>query len=94
MAVTFEDARRIVADDQGPGWPVGTFMVDEQGLEDERFYAVVYGARESIVDMNLAYTVMDLPVALVNKETGELAFEQFLSNPDRFSAMTAVSVDA
>ena len=91
--MTFEEARRIVAGSMGPIWPKGTFMVAEQGFEDDEFYAVVYGARESIVDMDLAYTVMDLPVALVNKETGELVFEQFLSDPDRFSSMKPVTVD-
>lgn len=94
MAVTFDEARRIVAADAGPGWPKGTFMVDEAGFEDDEFYLVVYGARESIVDMDLAYTVMDQPVALVNKETGELVYETFLEHMDRFSAMTPVSVDA
>ena len=93
--VSFAGARLIVAQTIGPTWavdfPGSTFFVAPWGYADDRDWQVVYGAREHLVEGDGgSWSDTGEPLALVNRETGELTFSTFLLDPRRFSAMVRV----
>lgn len=89
-ALTADDARAVVyrwasAHWQGRGTPtVGDVR------QDDDFYAVEYGNREFLADGDVAYMLMDAPVAMVGKQDGALSFIPHMGNEDRVDAMRPV----
>lgn len=92
MTVTFADARRIVADALRDAWTAadGTLTTLDYGWEDARYWRVIAGAREWLVDRDPLYMRMDAPAYLVDKTTSELVLLHVMSNFDRLEAMTPV----
>ena len=87
--VTFEDARRVVAQLEAPIWgSPGTYMVAEWGREDDTHWQVISGAKEDLVDHDPAYRT-NRPVWLVDKVTGEIDWQEYVPG-----TMTAMKVDA
>lgn len=90
--VSFAQARAIAATADGPSWPTefGTFWVAENGFEDERYWRVLTGSREDLVDENPDFLVVGRPATLVDKQTGEVVHLPIYANLDRLDAMTPV----
>jgi hypothetical protein len=74
MAVTYEQARELVRAATEPGWPFGTYCLDDRTIvENDDMYVFSVGAREYIVDGDISYAVAgNIPV--VRKSTGELVW--------------------
>ena len=69
--LTFAEAMLITHSEVLPEWEVGTLYIMPTGWEDARTYCVAYGAREWLVDDDPLFLSGDIPLALVDKETGE-----------------------
>lgn len=87
--IEFEDARRIVADSRAHDWPAshGTFMVADYGFEDSQSWLPTWGAKEWLVDGDPEFMLMDQPVLLVDKQTGELTDLTWRDGLDRIDKM-------
>lgn len=92
--LTFNEAMLITHTEVGPTWEPGTLYVRPKGREDNRSYAVFYGPKEWIVDRDPNFLVGDIPVAFVDKETGEVTLEAYLWVIDRLDHMTPVEQEA
>lgn len=69
-------------------WPhLGDLYVAPYGAEDETHWQVVYGNREALVDDDPVFVLMDAPIALVSKATGEIEWLDYLPNMARVNAM-------
>ena len=92
MAVSFDDARKIVEADEAPRWPpdAGTYMVADWGYEDAQAWWVLSGAREDLVDGDPDYMPMDAAIPLVSKTTGVIERVTYLEESDRLEAMSQV----
>ncbi len=90
--VTWADAREVVRRALTAEWTAhhGTLYVAEDGREDATHYLVVAGARESLVDGDGDYDLMDQPALLVSKATGRLEPAPVISSLDKLDAMTPV----
>lgn len=88
--ITYNDAIQILTDSVAPGWDIGTFYVEPNGYENADSFMLPYGAKEWLVDDNEEFLLMDLDVAIVNKNTGALEFIDVLSNLDYIEAFTAI----
>ena len=88
MVLSFDDARAVVHAALAPTWPadLGTFVVSPEGYEDDQSYLVDAGAQEAM-DGDLDFTIMDAPMLLVDKRTGELSELSFLENQDRHDVL-------
>jgi hypothetical protein len=74
MAVSYEEAREIVRRNVEPEWTVGTFCLDDRTItESSEYFAFEVGAREYIVDGDLAMSVPG-GVPVVYKEDGRFAW--------------------
>ncbi|WP_431954011.1 hypothetical protein [Nocardia lijiangensis] len=72
MAVNFDEAVAIVRAALEPGWPFGTFVIDDRKIvENDQYYVVNAGAREYLVDGDFAYAIAG-GVTVVNKQSGEM----------------------
>lgn len=94
MSTTFEQAREIAAARNAPAWRDlgnrGEYMVAPYGYENADAWLIVDGAREYLVDGDDSFEVMDKPLTLVMKDSGELFTMQYLENPELIDAMTPV----
>lgn len=94
--MTFTEAREKVERLRGAQWireeQRGVFYVLPTGAEDADAYMLTYGAEEWLVDDDLNYARVDSGGVLVLKKSGDLVNVQYLDDPDRFDAMTSVSV--
>jgi hypothetical protein len=87
----FETARRLVFRDERRHWDDwGTLYVAPYGSEDSTHWSVIVGAREALVDHDSMFLIMDAPLVLVEKATGEITRHVYLDNFDRMDAMTDV----
>ncbi len=95
MSLTFTEARQRVTEDYASHWPDGwgTFYVDPTGYEDDEAFQVVVGARETLVDNDPDFAVIDAPAVLVLKDTGEIVEVPVLENMERLDAMREVRDD-
>lgn len=91
--VTFQAAREAVAQHAIRLFPTekGTFYVARVGGEDATHYEVPTGAREYLVGGDDAFAIMDWPVFLVDKKTGEVTEHQWMEVGGRVDAMDGVS---
>lgn len=80
--ISYREATEIVTKELEPKWEFGTFYVEPKGYENDEVFMVPYGAKEFLVDDDDEFMVTDSPVALVNKETGELNLVVYLDNED------------
>lgn len=87
-SVTFDEARRIVTAHFAPTWTHGTFVTQAAGRQNDHFWLVVYGNKEALVDGKSNYVMLDAPVALVDKSTGELVLVNYIANMQAIEAMT------
>lgn len=94
MTTTFEQARALALKVNAPAWRDlgnrGEYMVADYGYEDADAWLIVDGARELLEGDDYAYSVMDQPMTIVMKATGELLRVQYLEAEDRIDAMTPV----
>lgn len=90
--ITFAEAMLIVHGEVAPAWTIGTLYVDPTGLEDARSYAVFYGPSEWIVDHDPMFLAVGIPIAFVDKGSGEVTLEAHMLVFDRLDAMTAVAL--
>lgn len=84
--MTPDEARRLVYDAL-----VGDFrgiLATGRVYEDAESFTVEYGHKERLVDGDLNYSLLDPPVAVVDKSTGALDFVPYLDDSARFDAMT------
>lgn len=74
IPTTFDDARVAVAVHVTPLWrrTPGTMYVAPWGYEDADAWAVVVNTRESLVDGDEGAALLDAPMWLVSKATGEV----------------------
>lgn len=90
-AVSFADACEVVWRELAPTWSLGTFTVLDDGREGEHDYLVVAGARESLVDDDPDYDLLDPPALFVSKTTGMLERAVLIDNLERIDAMRPVT---
>lgn len=88
--ISYMEATEIVTRQLADSWEPGTFYVDPEGFENNELFMVPYGAREFLVNDDETFLVMDSPIALVNKETGELDLVVYLDNQDLIESLTAI----
>jgi hypothetical protein len=74
VPTTFDDARVAVAVHVTPLWRLtpGTMYVAPWGYEDATAWAVVVNTREALVDGDEDAMLLDAPMWLVSKATGEV----------------------
>lgn len=91
--ITFDEARQIVERELRAKWQPwqGTLITLPTGAEDATHWRVIAGARESLVDGDLDFDLMDAPALLVSKTTGELQRVVVIADMERLSAMTPVA---
>lgn len=94
MGTTFEQARQLAQEINAPAWRdlknPGEYMVAPWGYEDADAWLVVDGAREYLEGGDDDFEVLDKPLSLVMKDTGELFHIQYLEAQDRVDRMTDV----
>ncbi|QDK01888.1 hypothetical protein SEA_VIBAKI_7 [Arthrobacter phage Vibaki] len=94
MTTTFEQARKIGYDLNAPAWRdlgnPGEYMVADYGYEDAAAWLLVDGARELLEGGDYAFGVLDQPLTLVLKATGDVLQVQYLEAQDMIDAMTPV----
>jgi hypothetical protein len=88
--VSFEDARQIVARARRDVGMRGTYMIAEYGYESPQHWLIIDGARELIVDNDLAFLIVGEGPLLVDKFTGELIELPSLYDFDYLSTFTPV----
>jgi hypothetical protein len=87
VPIGFEDARRLVEAVRGPTWDVGSYMVADWGREDATHWLVISGAREWLVDRDVAYALAGAGCALVDKQSGEIEWVAYVPSTSRIEAM-------
>lgn len=94
--IEFTEAALIALVEIEPMWRNmrGHLYISSDGLEDDDWYVVYYGAREWFFDMDIRYMTLDQPLAFVNKHTGEFRFETHMTSLDRLDAMRPVHMTA
>jgi hypothetical protein len=71
VAITYEEAVRIVLEHSTPGWTIGTFHLDDRKIvETDEVYVFNVGAREYLVDGDMSFAIAG-GVPVVYKATGE-----------------------
>lgn len=92
MAVSFDEARKIVEDEIRPEWTpdYGTLVTLNTGWEDDSFWRVTAGAKEYLVDGNTDYVILDAWIYLVSKRTGKITKLHVIDNLKRLDGMTRV----
>ena len=94
MSTTFEQARELARARNAPAWKDlgnrGEYMVAPYGYENADAWLIVDGAREYIEGGDDDFEVLDKPLTLVTKATGEVFTMNYLENPDLIDAMTPV----
>jgi len=94
VTTTFEQARQLALEINAPAWRDlknrGEYMVADYGYEDADAWRIVDGARELLEGDDYDFEVLDQPITLVMKATGELAHVQYLEAETRLAAMTPV----
>ena len=91
--LTFQQAREAVALHIVPRWPgleAGRPFVADWGSQDETHWEVIAGAKEYLVDGDQSFVMMDLPVFLVDKRTGDVEEVPFLEALGRLERMEPV----
>jgi hypothetical protein len=72
MAITYDEARDLVAREVGSTWETGTFCLDDREIvENDEMYVFNVGAREYLVDGDINYAMAG-SVPIVHKEDGRL----------------------
>jgi hypothetical protein len=75
VVITFAEAKEIVRATEEPGWTLGTYMIQNDGFEDDTRYLVVRGAAEAMGDNpDPNFIIVPGLVPLVNKRTGEIEY--------------------
>lgn len=94
MTTTFEQARELAYQRNAPAWRDlgnrGRYMVAAWGYEDDEAWLIVDGAAELLIDHDYSFDVMDKPLTLVMKATGEILHVQYLDADERIDAMKLV----
>jgi len=94
MTTTFDQARKIAYDLNAPAWRDlgnrGEYMVAEYGFEDANAWLLVDGARELLEGGDYAFAVMDQPLTLITKATGDVIQVYYLEEEAMLDAMTPV----
>jgi hypothetical protein len=92
MTVTFADARSLVQKQLNREWgkTPGTPTTLSRGYQDATHWQVVAGAREYLIDGKPGFELMDAPVWLVSKATGEITKLTAIDSFDRLGKMTRV----
>jgi len=94
MTTTFEQARKIAYDANAPVWRDlgnrGEYMVADYGYENDAAWLIVDGARELLEGGDYSYDVMDQPLTIVLKSTGDVGQVYYLEEQDMIDAMTPV----
>lgn len=94
MPTTFEQARQLAQEINAPAWRdlknPGEYMVAPYGYEDAEAYLIVDGAREYLEGGDDDFEVLDKPLTMVMKDTGELFHVQYLEAEARVDLMTDV----
>ena len=91
--ITFERARQIALDTIGPTWGTdecGEYVVADYGFQDDRAWCLVDGGRRLVIDGDYSFQLIGRGSTLVDKETGEVSFLNYLEDPERFNAMIEV----
>lgn len=88
--ITFEQARQRVIDHLAPSWApgLGELVTLPTGAQDETHWMVPAGARESLIDGDHDFDVMDMPAMLVSKLNGAVTEVRVIDNVDRLAKMT------
>lgn len=91
--ITYEQAQAKVLEYVKANWgfPFGTPHVGDDGWEDHDGYLVPYGAKEFLVDEDLAYGILNDMCLIVNKHTGLIEEHNVSLILDRINAMTPVT---
>jgi 5-formaminoimidazole-4-carboxamide-1-beta-D-ribofuranosyl 5'-monophosphate synthetase len=72
LTISYEEAAEIVRAHFEPGWTRGTFCLDDRNIvENDEFYVFDVGAREDLVDGDVAYAVAG-GVPVVFKSDGHI----------------------
>lgn len=94
--ITFDEARKIAYDANLPAWLElgyrGEYMVADYGLEDAEHYVMIDGAREMLVDENYDFDVLDQPVTVIDKQTGDLFVMTYFESEELRAGMKQVGV--
>jgi hypothetical protein len=94
MTISFEQARELALKANAPAWRdlgnKGRYMVAPWGYEDADAWLIVDGAAELLIDHDYSFDVMDKPITLVMKATGEVLRVQYLQAEERIDKMTLV----
>jgi hypothetical protein len=94
VAITFAKAKEIVRAAEEADWELGTYKIEDAGLEDSTHFLVVRGAAEAMGDNPDANFIL-VPglVPLVGKQTGEIecVVPHYPGVWERLDAMTPVS---
>ena len=86
--VTFDEARKLVREKYGKSWTLGTFHVARKGLIDAESIAVGFGAREWLVDHDVAFMDISNTIVLVDRLVGYAELVLVSENLERLGAMT------
>jgi hypothetical protein len=94
MTTTFEQARDLALKANAPAWRDlgnrGEYMVAAYGYEDADAWLLVDGARELLEGGDYGFDVLDQPLTIVMKATGEILHMQYLEAEEKIDAMTPV----
>lgn len=88
--LSYKEAMDIVAKEFKNDWQYGIFYADPDGYENSKFFLVPYGAKEFFVDNNEDFFLQDLPVALVDKKTGNLELRPVIESLDLINSLNPV----
>lgn len=91
--LTFQQAREAVARHIVPRWPgpeAGHPFVADWGSEDGTHWEVIAGAKEYLAGGDESFVMLDWPVFLVDKVTGDVEEAVFLEVLDRLGRMEPV----
>lgn len=88
--ITYKKAMEIVAKEFKSDWQYGTFYADSNGYENSKFFMVPYGAKEFFIDDDEEFFLQDLPVALVDKKTGDLQLRPVIESFDLVNSLNPV----
>ncbi|QIN94334.1 hypothetical protein SEA_ABBA_5 [Arthrobacter phage Abba] len=94
MTTTFEQARKIASELNAPAWRDlgnrGEYMTADYGYENADAWLIVEGAREYIEGGDDSFVILDQPLTLVMKATGDVVSVQYLDDPELIDGMTPV----
>jgi hypothetical protein len=92
--ITFAQAREAVEAVFRPQWndELGHLVTLPSGFETPDHWIVVAGAREALVEGDEGFQLMDPPVPMVNKQTGQVELRDFFDVAEQIDVATPVEV--